>query len=647
MKSILMGIVLLKVLSAPLAFAQVSATARIGVDGLAVEFVFSNAGSQASQCEFASVDVQYNALGNPVMPAYIGSISLPPGANGLVIPQPEEQLSALRSQYGLTIKAVTISGEVQLDCSQDQSERVALLTIDDRGACNDDRTMLTSYKVDLKLRKIAVTSPPIPLPNKPDEMFAHDQGLPVVYGLHLGSTRQISSYIVNDEGIRYLGTLDLPPAPTGRLNFQRREQVLPFSGAAFLDKSSLLLAYQPATSAPDSSDDNKPEDILLRLDIIELDVDTGKPENVSRKNLKFALMNNADLFFSRSIHTPGIVQLYMASPPINKSMYGPMLEQTPTDTFESPHKENFHQQFAIRFDASKINGDWGFAVANIGNLPPVSSTSQPFVRYDMFAHQASFLSSKAKTLPTMATTRRIDNAIIERTVKDNIQKLRVWSVPDAGRPVVSQVTSTNDCDSRLLVVDNRSYSLGEVDQNAQDTSGKTRLHHLTYLGNLQGLRNWLERDPDLNIRDNSEKTPVMIAIEKNRGELLNALLAAGADFYLEAPGIGGRRFDPLSYVVVSACDTCIAPMKEHAIAFDKVVVNSKEVPFQQYFCGIRGFDQTIKSRILPSPEILDKLSPEIRQRLQDGYDAWLASDPAPIRRSRMQSELDISCTPVQ
>ena len=629
-----------------LAHAQPTATARIASDNIGIEFIFDNPGTQAYVCDFAMVDVQYNAPGNPRFPAQVEDLYLAPASSGLLVKQPQQQLAALKNLFGDQISAASLVDGVKLSCSPDQSDRVFALVIDNRSACGDTRHILMNYQVDLKVHKISVTSPPTPLARTTDELFVHDQGLATLYSLHRESPRQLAALTIGADGISYLNTLDLPPPPSGLRGFNNMETLLPLIGMTLLDRETLLLAYQPgAKQTTTASNSLSPHSSTrLYLDLISLEPDTGALISSRRTSLKFALLSDPELFVGRSAHTPDRVKLYFASPPINRSSNGlGLLSNTPVDQFTSPHKDVLTQQSVVRVNAQKTASGWQFDAAKLGdNLFFNTDGDSPVLIYNSFAHADDFSTSGATTQTLPAASLGIDNLVIERTGEKGEQALKVWSLPARGAPVVSQTIPAGLCDARLIAIDKRIYTAGELDINAQDAAGKTRLHYLVELGNPDKLINWLAKGPALDIRDASQKTPLMLAVEKNRGDLLAALLRAGARFDLKAPDSAGQLIDPLMHLTINGCDSCIQPLLDRQIPFGTVINPlGKQVPFKQMFCDFRAQDQFAILRMRPPEDT--HMPAAFRQRVEETYAAWLASDPPLIRRERMGTALNINC----
>jgi len=82
----------------------------------------------------------------------------------------------------------------------------------------------------------------------------------------------------------------------------------------------------------------------------------------------------------------------------------------------------------------------------------------------------------------------------------------------------------------------------------QLVDGMAQLHHAARDGNIPALKVLLEFNPNLNIEDSENRTPLSHCIERNQPEAAQLLIDAGADVNCVAQGIA-----LLTYAAVIGC----------------------------------------------------------------------------------------------
>jgi hypothetical protein len=610
------------VLASTYALAQPGAVARIAADGISAEFVFSNPGPQPYVCTIAEASIRYT--GGVVRAATVRDVVLGPGAQNIVIKQPEVQIADLRSTFGDAIRAETTNGKVTLPpagCEVDQPSQVFAVAIDNRSSCGDPRSIFKLYALDLKYRTIAVASAPIPQAASPGTVLAHGLGLPVFYGIPEKYPGQLYAWKVDTDTITALNGMALPTPPAAANIVGNADVALRLVSAVMLDRETLLLAYEPGWVSSPSGPVAR-----LFLDVVTLDGDGG-PARIERRWVDAAMIVNPELFMSRSLHSPGAVTLYLAGTEIARRQNMPsILAPAPTYSFGPPLAVFDAIPQAVRFDASKSGTQWQFTT----RLPDGASYA---------ADGAQFLTSGALRYPGAMTGLRIDNMLLMRAGNRGTQELQVWSMTAGNAPVLSQSTSPDLCDTRIIAIDNRSYARGEPGLDAQDAEGKTRLHLNVEKGDAAALASLLLKKPKLNVRDNQKNTPLMIAMNKNRGDLFAQLLAAGADFRMWAPDSSGALLDPLQVLLINACDACVEPLRKAGIPMNTITFpDGRTGTTKQMFCALRGQELADSARRggsdVPLPPVMPGASV---------FDPMLEQAAQAARRAKIQALFNFDC----
>ncbi|MBD8625757.1 hypothetical protein IFT64_02275 [Oxalobacteraceae sp. CFBP 8753] len=620
MKRLLASAMLL--LASALALAQQpTAVARIAADGIGTEFVFNNPAPQAYFCKIADATVRYS--GGVERSANVYDVLLGPGAQNIVVKQSAAQIADLRKELSDGARAESTNGKVTLPiagCELDWSGKVTAVVIDNRSSCGDARSIVKLYAMDLKNHTITVVSPPVPQATLPGVLIAHGLGLPVFYSIADTYPGQINAWKIDADAIAALKSMAMPAPPTGANETGKPEVSLAMAGAAMLDRATLLLAYAPGLL-------NTPSGPLARLyfDVVTLDGD-GSPALVTRRSLDTAMISNPELFMARSLHKPDTVTLYVAGTEVaRRQSLAAVLASEPTNTFGVPLAVSDAIPLALQIDASKSSNQWQF-------------TAKMPQEVNFAAGGEAFLASGAMRDPGATQGLRIGNMVLVQTGKRGAQGLQAWSLAAQGKPVLSQSTAPDLCDARIIGVDSRDYASGEPDLDSQDAAGKTRMHLVVEQGDAQSLAVLLLKKPKLNLRDKQKNTALMIAMNKNRGDLFSRLLTAGADFNMQAPDPGGLLIDPLHAILLYACESCIEPLRKANIPLSTIIFsNGATKSTKLMFCMLSGQDMVISMRReAPPPDNPDASTKPV-------VDPLLEQKAQAVRRARMALLLNIDC----